>query len=86
MKVPSPRYSYAVKHGTYAGEILIFIKKNTDLYDFLSVPKMINRSIPEDKFNYAYNSGIIDFVEKIPKEVYKTVVRQFEKNRNSLSN
>jgi len=80
MREPEVRCSYAVKHGYYAGEILIFIRKQTDSYEFLSIPKMLNRSIPCDKFNDGWGYGIIDFVEKIPKDVYKAVIKQFENN------
>lgn len=84
MKEPEVRCSYAVKHGYYAGEILIFIRKQVDSYEFLSIPKMLNRSIPCDNFNYGWGNGIIDFVEKIPKDVYKVITRQFENNINTI--
>jgi len=80
MKEPEIRYSYAIKHGFYAGEILIFIKKQLNSYEFLSIPKMLNRSIPCDKFKYGWSNGIIDFVEIIPKDIYKVITQQFENN------
>jgi hypothetical protein len=84
MKKPEIRCSYAVKHGFYAGEILIFIRKQQNSYEFLSIPKMLNRSIPCDKFNFGWDNGIIDFVEMIPKDIYKVVTRQFENNSKSI--
>jgi len=78
------RNSYAIKHCVYAGEILVFIKEAHDSYEFLSVPKMVNRSIPLDKFKYGWDNGIIDFVEAIPKDVYNIVTAQFEKNCKSI--
>ena len=83
---PEQRYAFAIKTGTYAGEIIIFIKQNSQNYEFLSVPKMLNRQIPVEKFKLGVDTGIVDFVEKIPKDVYKIVSAQFEKNSRSLNN
>ena len=75
-----PRQSFAVKRGIYAGEIMIFVEKTENHYNFLSIPVMQNRRIPTDKFESGWNNGIIEFVEIIPAEVYETVNQQFKKN------
>jgi hypothetical protein len=81
---PKPRYSYAVTAGVFAGEILIFIQKTTETYDFLSIPKMVNRQIPHVKFEEGLKHNIVDIVEKIPERVLKVCELQYKKNSQSL--
>jgi len=78
--IPQLRQSFAVKRGRYAGEIMIFIEKTNHRYTFLSIPVMKNRYIPTDKFESGWQNGIIEFVEVIPADVYKTVILQFKRN------
>jgi hypothetical protein len=81
---PKSRYSYAITTGVFAGEILIFIHKSDETYDFLSIPKMENRQIPHIKFAEGLKSKIVDIVEKIPKGVLKVCEMQYKKNSQSL--
>ena len=75
--------SYAVHTGTYAGEILIYVKKKEDDLCFLSVPKMENREIPKLVFENARNKSIIKFVERVPADIISVVVQQYKVNENS---
>ena len=79
---PVTRGSYAVTTGVFAGEILIYIGTSPDQYDFLSIPKMINRSIPAEKFKLGLQDKIVEFVEIIPRSVYNICELQFKKNNN----
>lgn len=83
-KHPKARFSYAVTTGTYVGEILIFIEKTNDYYGFLSIPKMINRTIPCSKFNDGLKWKILDILQRIPKPVYKVCECQYKKNSTCL--
>ena len=71
---------YAVVTGKYAGEMLVFIKADGTDQCFLSVPKLINRRIPREKFDFAVSEGIVEFVEKAPKKEFKVIRKQYEKN------
>lgn len=82
-KHPDKRNIYAVVTGDYVGEMFIFIDERNDEYMFLSVPKNVNRYIPKDKFDFARNNGIIEFVEKSPRAVYDITIKQFYHNENS---
>lgn len=75
--------SYAVHTGTYAGELLIYIKKNVESLCFLTVPTMKNREIPMLVFENARNKGIIKFVEKVPSYIIKVSTEQYRINENS---
>lgn len=80
-KHPIKGYSYAVTTGAYVGEILIFVEEKEDNFDFISIPKNVNRYIPKDKFFYGINEKIVDVVEKIPNKVFKLLQKQFEYNK-----
>ena len=77
------RKMYAVTTGDYAGEILIFVKQIDKSYLFLSIPNNINREVPIDKFEFATNYDILDYIGDLPKDIFKTVKAQFEYNENS---
>ncbi len=78
---PHEQGSYAVTTGVFAGEILIYIQKQNDSYEFLSIPKMINRQVPIDKFKVGLENKIVDTVGDIPNKVYKMCKLQFAKNK-----
>ena len=76
----TPGDVYAVHTGTYAGEMLIFIKSETVDYCFLSVPNLVNRIIPQIVFDHGRNNNILRYVERVPSYVCKTSTAQFIKN------
>lgn len=75
--------SYAVHTGTYAGEILIFLKETKDNYCFLSIPNMVNREIPKLVIENARNKGIIKFVERVPTYIVQISNQQYLINEKS---
>jgi len=80
---PSEKNIYAVTTGDYVGEMLVYVDEIADDYRFLSVPKNINRVIPKEKFDFARNNDIIEFVQEAPKEVYDVIRKQFYYNEDS---
>lgn len=80
---PIIRHAYAVTTGDYVGEIFIYIKSNDSNYEFLSIPKNINRVVPKEKFEFGLEASIIEHVECIPRSVYKVIKAQFYSNENS---
>lgn len=79
-KHPQRRSTFAVTTGAFLGEILIFIKQTNDNYHFLSVPNNINRTIPKEKFDFGIKNNILQFVERLPKNVHAITIKQYEKN------
>ncbi len=71
---------YAVVTGTYVGELFAFIDLKGSDYRFLSLPKMIIREIPEENFEFAMKNNIMEFVEQLPRDVYRVVEAQFKLN------
>lgn len=82
-KIVTPGDIYAVHTGTYAGEMLIYIKSETLDHCFLSIPKMENRVIPKIIFEHGRNNNILRYVERVPKYVLKTSTAQYVKNENT---
>lgn len=82
-KVIKPGDIYAVHTGSYAGEMLIYIKSKAVDHCFLSIPKMVNRTIPKIIFEHGRNTDILKYVERAPKYVLKTSTAQYIKNENT---
>jgi len=74
---PKGRQVYAVGTGTYVGEMFVYIRTTGESYSFISLPKLINREIPIDKFNWAIEHKIIEFVQVLPKKVYDICYKQY---------
>lgn len=75
--------TYGVQTGQYVGEMWVFVEKSKDLLKFLSVPKMVNREVTKEKFDTGKELDIIEFVEKVPKNLFRVIKKQFQENRNS---
>lgn len=74
---------YAVTAGTYIGEMLCFIEKVEHSYHFLSMPDNFNRTFTVDNWNRGIGLNVIEFVEKLPKDVYGVVEEQFKHNKKN---
>jgi phosphomevalonate kinase len=77
---PKKRYVYAITGGVYLGELFVFMKQTDSEYSFLSLPDMKIRSVPFEKFDFGLKEKIIDIVQKLPKNVYDTCLKQYNKN------
>jgi hypothetical protein len=82
MNHPIKRHAYAVTAGFYVGEMLVFVEERNDSYNFISIPKNINRSIPVGKFEIGLDQSIVEHVEEIPDDVFSILEKQFEFNQN----
>tara|TARA_R110000772_G_scaffold259923_2_gene377702 strand:+ start:93 stop:386 length:294 start_codon:yes stop_codon:yes gene_type:complete len=77
----NPGSIYAVLHGVYVGEMLVYIETTINKNHFLSIPKMINREIPMDKWKLALDNNIVEFVESIPKQELQVCSAQYKHNK-----
>ncbi|MAF35905.1 hypothetical protein CL622_02185 [archaeon] len=75
------RNMYAVTQGTYKGEFLVYINQNNDNMYFLSLPDNTVRKVPKNKFHSAEKENIIEFIEKIPSDVYEICIAQYNKSK-----
>ena len=69
---------YAVQAGDFVGQLFNFIKKDGDDYVFLSIPEIKIQRVPKEKFDFAKNHEIIDYVEKLPKNIFKVIKAQYK--------
>jgi hypothetical protein len=74
---------YAVGTGTYVGEMFVFVEEELDSYNFISIPKNVNRCVPKDKFEIGVQNLILEYAGKIDNDdVYVLLEKQFEFNKN----
>ena len=78
---PKPKFSYAILHGQFCGEIFVHIENVGDDFHFISIPKNENRIVPKDKFQYALQENILEPVQQIPKGVWMVLKTQYEYNK-----
>ena len=71
---------YAISYGSFKGNFFIFIEKTKDGYGFLVTPDMKNITVPFEEFDKGLECGIIEFVEKLPKDVFKYPEEQYKRN------
>ena len=79
-QVPVIGHVYAVHTGTYAGQMLLYITRESVDYCFLSIPEMRNFTIPQTIFDHGVKTGIVKYVETLPKYVIKVAVAQYSQN------
>lgn len=82
-KSPSHRDIFAVTTGLYIGEFFVFTEENNGTFCFLSIPKMVNRAVPKDNYFHAVDNKIINFVERLPTDVFNVCNLQYKKNKNT---
>lgn len=64
---------YAVLKGDYVGEIFVFFEQQKDTLFFMTLPKMEIRKVDIAKFEIGIKEKIIDFVNVLPKKIFKVV-------------
>lgn len=64
---------YGVLRGDYHGEIFVFFKQEENKMLFVSLPKMELREVENSKFYIGLGEKILDFINVLPKDVYKVI-------------
>ena len=82
---PDHRSIYGVSRGKYLGEFLVYMKSESDNMYFLSLPKMVRRVIPVDKFKNGIDTGVLEFQEILPRGIYDVCEKQYEQSKKSNS-
>jgi hypothetical protein len=77
-KNPKPRYLYAIKNGDYAGHFCAFISSTKEKHIFLTVPNNQKIEVPLKDFKDGMKTGLVDFVEVLPRHVYKVIKAQYD--------
>lgn len=69
---------FAVQTGDFAGQMFYFMEQNENDYIFFTTPLIEILKVPIDKFDFAKEHGIIEYVENLPRKIFKVVKRQYE--------
>jgi hypothetical protein len=80
-KHPKKGFVYAITTGKFAGQLFVYVETKLNDHGFLSLPEMVTRSVPTDKFDMGVKNNIIDIVERLPSPVYKMCIKQYRKNQ-----
>ena len=70
---------YVVDAGTYGGDYLVLIQKQSNDLTFLVLPEIQKRTIEITVFQRGIDNGVVKFLEKLPKSIFKTCKLQFDK-------
>lgn len=80
---PPYGYSYGILTGTYVGEILVFLEETEEDFNFISIPKNLNRSVPKNKFFSGIKSNIVDPIKQIDSDVLQLLELQYNHNKEN---
>jgi hypothetical protein len=69
---------YAVQTGDFVGQFFNFIKKDGDEYVFLSTPMMKIQRVPKEKFDFAKEQGIIEYIENLPRNIFQVIEAEYQ--------
>lgn len=83
-KHPKKGFIYAVTAGTFLGELFVYVEKTKNSYSFLSLPDMKIRDVPLDKFEFGLKNSILEPVKRLPRDIYNTCIKQFNKNKQLI--
>lgn len=75
---PRKRDVFAITAGDYVGQLFNYIKQDGDDYVFLSIPDMKIQRVPKEKFELGKEQEIIEYVEKLPRNIFQVVKKQYE--------
>lgn len=79
-----PGSLFAVSTGTYLGEFFVYIRSDKKEKKFLSLPKMINRTIDNKNIDHAVQKGILEFQEVLPGYIIDICTKQYNKNEKNI--
>jgi DNA-directed RNA polymerase specialized sigma subunit len=75
-----------VLHGQFVGELFVFMEEKDDAFCFLSIPNMKIREVPKDKYDYAIQNHVLEYVERLPKNERSVCQLQYESNMKNNEN
>ena len=73
---------YAVLEGTRKGDFLVVVNTYSHKFDFLALPSMEPVTIARDDVDEGIQKKILEYVEKLPDDVYNVCIAQYEKSNS----
>lgn len=75
---------YACNTGKHAGKMLVYMDNNKHEYGFLAIPTMENLWVPINEFEFAIDSKILEYVERVPKKTREVTKAKFLENKEGI--
>ena len=75
---------YACSTGIHAGKMLIYMDSNSNQHGFLSIPTMENIWVPKQEFDFGLKADILEYVERVPKNVKTVAKAKFIDNKEDI--
>jgi hypothetical protein len=69
---------FAVQTGDFAGQMFNFVEQKGDNYMFISTPDVKIVEVPIEKFDFAKEHEIIEYVERLPRKIFKVIKKQYQ--------
>ena len=76
---------YAVTAGDYMGEFFVLVEQ-TDQYVFLSLPDFNIREVSQEQYKIGIESSVLDFQEKLPKDVFNECIKKYNELKSCSIN
>lgn len=75
------RKIYAVREGAFKGYFFVYISKTDEDYNFLALPENEAVSVPIQEFESGIKNKIVDYIEKLPHNVYEICCAQYNESK-----
>jgi hypothetical protein len=75
------RRIYAIREGSYKGNFFVYIGQDDKNYNFLCLPDNEPVEVPKEKFNKGIQEKIVDYIEKLPHNVYEICCAQYNESK-----
>lgn len=77
---------YVVDAGTYGGDYLVLIDTDysNGLFKFLALPDLSKRDILFETFERGVSFKVVNFIEKLPQNIFETCKQQYETINNAV--
>lgn len=72
---------FAIREGEYKGNFFVYVGTSDDKYKFLTLPDNDAVEVPIEEFNNGLNKKIVDYIEKLPNNVYEICCAQYNESK-----
>jgi hypothetical protein len=75
------RKIFAIREGTHKGCFFVYINTIEDSMNFLILPENQIATIPVKEFDQGVSNKIVDYIEKLPHNVYELCCAQYNESK-----
>lgn len=84
-KHPIEKGIYVILGGTYSAEFFVYFSQDLTHITFFSLPDKKVRKVPKESFYNGIKNKLVEFIERLPDKVYKTVEHEFNLINNNTN-